>query len=114
MKKTAHFRLRLYRDEVIAIGPGKVQLLEAIQAQGSISAAARALDMSYRRAWNLVDEMNQALVQPVVASSSGGHGGGGAQLTATGHAVITHYRAVEAMAQNAAAQELQALQDLLK
>lgn len=114
MNKKALFRLRLYRDDAIAIGPGKVRLLEAIEAHRSISAAARALEMSYRRAWNLVDEMNQALIHPAVASSPGGNGGGGAQLTATGREIVARYRAVEATAQRAATKDLQALQALLK
>ena len=59
MSSKVQFRLRVYNDSTIAIGPGKVQLLEAIAEAGSISAAARSLGMSYRRAWVLVDEMNR-------------------------------------------------------
>ena len=62
------FRLRIRQDDSIAIGPGKVALLEAIQLHGSISAAARSLGMSYRRAWVLIDELNQALASPATAS----------------------------------------------
>src|ERR1700722_8608771 len=58
------FRLRITRDDTIALGPGKVTLLEAVREQGSISAAARSLNMSYRRAWMLVDELNQSLSSP--------------------------------------------------
>ena len=66
------FRLRIYRDEGIAIGPGKIALVEAIAETGSISAAARHLGMSYRRAWLLVDELNRALRKPAVVGAAGG------------------------------------------
>jgi len=79
----AQFRLRIYRDASVAIGPGKVDLLEAIAATGSISAAARQLGMSYRRAWVLVDEMNRALVSPAVTTVAGGVQGGGTALSPT-------------------------------
>jgi molybdate transport system regulatory protein len=114
MTTRALFRLRIYLDDTIAIGPGKVQLLQAIQAHGSISAAARALDMSYRRAWNLVDEMNQSLTEPAVTSAPGGSGGGGAHLTAPGEAIVAGYRNIEALAQQATMAEVEALQALLK
>lgn len=114
MTTQALFRLRIYLDDTIAIGPGKVQLLQAIQAHGSISAAARSLDMSYRRAWNLVDEMNQSLTSPAVTSSPGGSGGGGAQLTPTGEAIVSGYRNIEAIASQAAMAEIDALKALLK
>lgn len=107
------FRLRLYRDKEIAIGPGKVELLEAIADTGSISSAARHLGMSYRRAWLLVDAMNRSLREPAVATAAGGSHGGGAQLTATGLAVIRHYRDVEAAAERAAQAPLAALEALL-
>ncbi|EFH13562.1 winged helix-turn-helix domain-containing protein, partial [Teichococcus cervicalis] len=78
------------------IGPGKVRLLEEIRARGSISAAGRALRMSYRRAWELADELSRQLGQPVVQAAPGGAGGGGARLTPLGEAVIARYRAIEA------------------
>ena len=114
MTAQALFRLRIYLDDTIAIGPGKVQLLQAIQEHRSISAAARALDMSYRRAWNLVDEMNQSLQSPAVTSATGGSGGGGASLTATGEAIVAGYRNIEAIANQAAMTEIEALKALLK
>ncbi|KAF1042259.1 winged helix-turn-helix domain-containing protein [Xylophilus sp.] len=107
------FRLRIYRGDAIAIGPGKVALLEAIAETGSISAAARRFGMSYRRAWLLVDEMNRALASPAVAAAAGGSGGGGTSLTATGEAVVRHYRAVEHTARTAAARDIAALNSLL-
>lgn len=89
------------------IGPGKVALLRAIAAEGSISAAARTLGMSYRRAWVLVDDLNHLFAEPVVVTTIGGGQGGGAVLTATGTAVVQLYEAVQAQAAaaTAAAQE---------
>lgn len=77
------------------MGPGKAALLEAIQGCGSISAAAKMLDMSYRRAWQLVEAMNNAFSQPVVVANKGGAGGGGAMVTAHGLQVLAVYREVE-------------------
>ena len=91
------------------IGPGKVALLEEIARSGSISAAGRALRMSYRRAWELVEDLNRHLGTPVVATAAGGTGGGGARLTEAGTALITEYRALEAAATAGAAAHLDAL-----
>ena len=92
-----------------AIGPGKIKLLELIDALGSISAAGRQMNMSYRRAWLLVDSLNQSFRRPVVTSQVGGAHGGGAALTELGCAVVRHYRAVEAAAQAAGAAHIGAL-----
>jgi molybdate transport system regulatory protein len=113
MKPRVQFRLRLYRDERIAIGPGKVALLEAVAETGSISAAARQLDMSYRRAWLLIDEVNRCLAKPAVVTAAGGAKGGGSELTAIGKEVIQRYRAVENTARAAAARDIAALSRLL-
>jgi molybdate transport system regulatory protein len=113
LKVDIQFRLRIRCGELIVIGPGKVSLLESIAANGSISAAARKLDMSYRRAWSLVDEMNRGLTQPVVDTSSGGSHGGGATLTDTGREVIARYRQVEQIAAQAAAEPLSVLTALV-
>jgi molybdate transport system regulatory protein len=91
------------------IGPGKIALLEAIAREGSISAAGRALRMSYRRAWELVEELNRGLGSPVVTTAAGGTGGGGATLTAVGRAVVDHYRAIETEAAAAAKQHVAAI-----
>ncbi len=88
------------------IGPGKVALLEEITRTGSISAAGRALRMSYRRAWELVEDLNSNLGTPVVSTAAGGAGGGGARLTPAGQAVVSAYRAMEAAAEAAAASHL--------
>jgi molybdate transport system regulatory protein len=76
------------------IGPGKVALLEEIGRSGSISAAGRAMKMSYRRAWQLVEDLNRTL-GPVVVTAAGGAGGGGARLTEAGTTLVQQYRAME-------------------
>ncbi|CAH2600526.1 LysR family transcriptional regulator [Rhodovastum atsumiense] len=91
------------------IGPGKVALLEEIARVGSISAAGRALKMSYRRAWELVEDLNRHLGQPVVSTAAGGAGGGGARLTPAGEAVVAEYRAIEAASRRAAERHLAAI-----
>jgi molybdate transport system regulatory protein len=95
---TPAVRLRVLADSVIAMGPGKADLLEAIEAHGSISAAARAMGMSYRRAWLLVHTMNTAFRAPLVESSKGGAEGGHASLTADGRRVLVAYRDLSARA----------------
>jgi molybdate transport system regulatory protein len=85
----------------LRIGPGKIALLEAIRATGSISAAARSLGMSYRRAWLLVEELNTGLREPAVAAESGGRHGGGATLTPVGERVIDLYHDIESEAASA-------------
>jgi molybdate transport system regulatory protein len=100
------FRLRIRKGPRVAIGPGKIALLEAIGKTGSITAAARSLEMSYRRAWLLVDEMNGCMRRPVLATKIGGRKGGGSVLTPTGEAVIVQYRAIERRAEAAVAEEL--------
>jgi molybdate transport system regulatory protein len=96
------------------LGPGKMLLLEHIETFGSISAAGRAMNMSYRQAWDLVDQLNKAFVEPVVASQTGGKSGGGASLTPMGQRLVAHYRAIERATNANAARELSAIQALLK
>lgn len=95
--------LRLYFGALV-FGPGKADLLAAIAAEGSISAAGRAMGMSYKRAWSLVEEMNSAFTEPLVESARGGAHGGGASLTEAGAAVLADYRRLTArlMAEGAA------------
>ena len=88
------------------IGRGKIQLLAHIKETGSISAGGRAMDMSYRRAWLLVDEMNRLFRTPVVESQRGGKQGGGAVVTAFGEALIAHYHAMENKARAALAEDI--------
>jgi len=97
-----------------AIGPGKIALLEAIDRSGSISAAARSLKMTFRRAWFLVETMNTAFREPVVRTSVGGREGGGAGLTPLGQEVVARYRQVQEEARKAAAPHLDWLDGVLK
>jgi molybdate transport system regulatory protein len=99
--------------EHYAMGPGKADLLEAIHETGSISAAGRKLDMSYRRAWLLVDEMNQCFREPVVQARLGGARGGGAQVTELGLDALKRYRAIQALAWDAVRHPVREFQRLL-
>jgi molybdate transport system regulatory protein len=94
-KAKAQFHLRVVKGNVRAIGPGKIALLEAIRDTGSISAAARKLRMSYRRAWVLVDDLNRRVSSAVVETAPGGKFGGGTTLSPTGHRLVTLYREIE-------------------
>jgi len=107
------FRMRITVADVVAIGPGKVSLLEAIRDYGSISAAARSMQMSYRRAWLLVQEINGAMRAPAVVSAHGGEDRGGTNLTPGGEAIIRLYRRIETLAAQACAKEIDELVDLL-
>lgn len=102
-----HVRLSLGPD--ISFGPGKAELLEHIAATGSISAAARAMHMSYKRAWQLVDEMNRAFRNPLIDTSTGGARGGGATLTDAGKRIVTAYRALPKKVDAAAKNDLATL-----
>lgn len=97
-----------------SIGPGKVRLLEAIDNTGSISQAGRALGMSYRRAWLLIDDMNQCFNEAVTTARPGGSQGGGAELTPFGKQLIRSYRAIEGAASGAAKSWLGDLEGALK
>lgn len=81
--------------ELTAMGPGRADLIDAIDRSGSISAAAREMGMSYRRAWLLVESTNASFVEPLVVANTGGSGGGGALVTEFGRGVVAHYRAME-------------------
>ncbi|MCA3554052.1 LysR family transcriptional regulator [Aestuariivirga sp.] len=93
----------------LRVGPGKIALLEQIAALGSISAGGRAMDMSYRRAWELIEELNAIFGKPVVESRSGGRKGGGATLTPLGLSLVSRYRAMQRAAAAAAEPHLRAL-----
>ena len=97
----------------IAIGPGKIALIEAIAETGSITAAAKSLDMSYRRAWMLLDELNRSLDRPAVDSAKGGQNGGGSQLTDSGLKLVALYRNIEATALRACRADVARLMKLL-
>ncbi len=106
-------RVRILIGSATALGPGKVDLLQAIADTGSISAAARAMGMSYRRAWLLVDTMNRCFREDLVVTVTGGRGGGGARVTNLGHDVLSRYRDMEAKAQASVADEVAAFGALL-
>jgi len=93
-----------------AVGPGKVRLLELVDETGSISAAGRTMNMSYRRAWLLIDELNHLFKGPLVATRLGGPSGGGAELTAFGKSLVRHYREMEIEAHATLATHLKAFQ----
>ncbi len=98
-------RLRLQFGKAVAIGPGKAELLELIAETGSISAAAKRMAMSYRRAWLLVDTMNRCFDSPLVETAAGGKGGGGARITDLGREVLARYRSILTKCAEAAADD---------
>lgn len=105
--------LRLYFGD-LAFGPGKADLLEGVATEGSISAAARKMGMSYKRAWSLVEEMNAAFAEPLVDSTRGGAHGGGAHLTVAGQAVLAEYRALVSRLMREGATEIDAIDTRLR
>jgi molybdate transport system regulatory protein len=105
-------KLRILFDGAM-IGPGKAQLLDGIRETGSIAAAGRRMQMSYKRAWSLVEELNAAFASPLVASARGGAGGGGAVLTETGVEVLRLYREIVQRAEAAIAEPALVLEAML-
>ena len=112
-RRSPALRFRLLLDAEHALGPGKVDLLEAIAETGSIAAAGRTMGMSYKRAWQLADDLNRSFAEPLITTNKGGEHGGGAALTAAGEKVIAAYRGIERKAKQACAAELRALSRLL-
>ena len=108
-----NIKIHLPFGQLSAIGPGKADLLEAIASTGSISAGARRLGMSYKRAWDLVDTMNRSFSQPLIATAAGGSHGGGAQVTEFGYEVLRRYREIEVKATQAVSVEIEALRSML-
>ena len=106
-------RLRILIGAATALGPGKVDLLEASAETGSISAAARTMGMSYRRAWLLVDTMNRCVHGNLVTKATGGRGGGGTKVTPMGLDVLRRYRDMEAKAEASVRDEVAAFAELL-
>jgi molybdate transport system regulatory protein len=99
-------RLRIVMGEGLILGPGKVDLIEAIERRGSISAASREMGMSYRRAWLLVDALNTMFGRPIVTAATGGARGGGAEVTELGKAIARAYRRIEQRTRTAIREEL--------
>lgn len=111
---SGNIKIRIpYAGTVSAMGPGKADLVEAIDRCGSISGAARDMGMSYKRAWDLVDTMNKCFREPLVVTATGGSRGGGAQVTAFGHLVVRRYRELVAKANHSVAAELDELMGML-
>ena len=108
----SHFRI--YCGDEIALGPGKVELLQHISETGSISEAARRMDMSYNRAWLLVRTMNRCFKEPLVHANRGGDSRGGAELTTTGKQVVALYHQLESKVQSASRQPLNRILSRLK
>ena len=113
-KKDLKPQIRIMFRKAIAMGPGKADLLRAIDQTGSISAAARQMEMSYRRAWLLVDTMNQAFKSPVVVTLTGGKAGGGAAVTEFGKEVLQRYSDMEKKASASVAKELRNFTDMMR
>jgi molybdate transport system regulatory protein len=105
----AQVRVSIVFESGARIGPGKAKLLESIRDTGSISAAAREMGMSYKRAWLLLDSINQAFTEAVVTAAPGGSGGGGATLTPFGAEVLERYRRIDDRASKIAADDVAAL-----
>lgn len=105
----AQISIRVDFGPELRVGPGKIELLEQIAALGSIAAGGRAMNMSYRRAWELIEELNKIFGKPVVDSKSGGKKGGGATLTPLGLSLISRYRAMERASAAASESHLAAL-----
>ena len=105
----AKLKISIVFDSGARIGPGKARLLECIRNTGSISAAAREMGMDYKRAWTLLDSMNQAFTEPVVAAAPGGARGGGATLTQFGVEILERYRRIQERSEAVTAEDMKAL-----
>jgi molybdate transport system regulatory protein len=110
---TTRLKLRFDFDETRRLGPGKIELLEAIHRHGSIAAAGRDFGMSYRRAWLLVDELNRMFATPLVEARGGGRNGGGAVLTELGELVVSLYREAERKMSRSASREIERIEQAL-
>lgn len=113
-EKNLKLQIRILLEQNIAFGPGKADLLEAIERTGSISQAAKSMNMSYRRAWQLVDTMNQCFETALVETQTGGTHGGGAAVTALGQKVLEQYRQMEINARQALENNYQIMSNYLK
>ena len=114
MTDDTRIQLRLQFGDQLTFGPGKADLLALIAEKGSIAAAGRAMDMSYKRAWSLVGEMNAAFETPLVESRRGGPAQGGAKVTAAGADVLAQFRRLEALLRQSGGAELAAIARYLR
>ncbi len=114
MSRYRGLTLRVLGEGRPALGPGKAELVERILETGSISAAARAMGMSYRRAWQLVEGLNRACREPVVITAVGGKRGGGAEVTAFGRRLVALFRRMENEASRAIAADLKRFENYLR
>jgi molybdate transport system regulatory protein len=114
MPSSIEIKTRIVHRGQRALGPGKADLLEKIGSEGSISAAARAMGMSYSRAWALVEEMNDCFREPLVAAKTGGKKGGGAELTEFGADILGVYRQMQAKLEQDAARYFEEFSRQLK
>ncbi len=113
MSDSVSIKIRLHNHDSVALGPGKADLLDAILQHGSISAGGRAMGMSYKRAWDLVNTMNQSFSKPLVVTAKGGAHGGGAVVTEFGKALLFAYRDLEKKAYLSIADDLEKMTQLL-
>ena len=113
MSDSVSIKIRLHNQDAVALGPGKADLLDAIVQHGSISAAGRAMGMSYKRAWDLVNTMNLSFSNPLVVTAKGGSHGGGAEVTEFGQSILTAYRDLEKKAYQSIAEDLEKITQLL-
>ena len=114
MSRYRGLTLRVLGKSAAAMGPGKAELIERIARTGSISAAAREMGMSYRRAWQLVESLNRTFHQPVITTAIGGSRGGGARVTALGERLVSLFRAMEGRASAAIAADLRRFEGHLR
>jgi molybdate transport system regulatory protein len=113
-RRRDQLHLRLDFGGRVALGPGKVRLMELIAEHGSITAAGQAMDMSYRRAWLLAAETNAAFAEPLIIRQTGGRGGGGAVLSDLGRDIVARYRRIEATTLAANADDIAAVKAALR
>jgi molybdate transport system regulatory protein len=105
--QSPQLRIRVDLAPGCSIGPGKVSLIEAIEREGSLSVAARSIGLSYRRAWNLLADLNRSFAEAVVETAVGGRSGGGARVTKFGQSLAAEFRALERGALRLAGQRMQ-------
>ncbi len=116
---TPHTNIWLETDDGdVALSRWRLELLEAVARTGSISAAAHAMNIQYRLAWNRIHEMEERLGMPLVQTTVGGRGGGGAQITPEARVIVQHlhemFAAIDASVQEQGAIHLQKLEKALR